>query len=163
MLGFSDPDESIDLDVKAYDNFVTENKNKKKKIVKTTKLPKRNIQVSKNSEEDLWFFFKGDPLWYIGIKRYKKSRQIGPPKGIKDCQLRDLSNLPREQILVMDLLVAYEDTEHKGRFTTKCVLLGEDKASKIGHEFILQVLCKKKWLCPVNKVLSMKILRKKIN
>ena len=139
-------DESNDLYVEpscSYDNSVNGNKKPKKKTTKIPKLPKSDLRGKQNTHGGPLFFIKGDPVWYIAIKKYPKKDQKNSAttkaRGIKGSQISDLSNLPPDEYFIIELRVAYEDTTFPGKakkYMTKCTAFGVDKSLSVGHEFL---------------------------
>jgi hypothetical protein len=68
------------------------------------------------------YFMKGDLMWYVAIKRGLK--KTSPEQGIKGYQQSALSNLPRDQHIIMELRVALDDTrylEKNKKYQTRCI------------------------------------------
>ena len=68
------------------------------------------------------YFMKGDVMWYVALKRGLK--KTAPEQGIKGFQHSALSNLPRDQSIVMELRVALDETcykEKSKKYQTRCV------------------------------------------
>ena len=65
---------------------------------------------------------KGDVMWYVALKRGLK--KTAPEQGIKGFQHSALSNLPRDQSIIMELRVALDETcykEKSKKYQTRCV------------------------------------------
>jgi hypothetical protein len=75
---------------------------------------------------------KGDVMWYVALKRGLK--KTAPEQGIKGFQQSALSNLPRDQSIIMELRVALDDTcylEKSKKYQTRCISIA---TATIGNE-----------------------------
>ena len=65
---------------------------------------------------------KGDLMWYVALRRGLKKG--APEQGIKGFEQSALSNLPRNQSIIMELRVALDETSYKEKskkYQTRCV------------------------------------------
>ena len=68
------------------------------------------------------YFMKGDLMWYVALRRGLKKG--APEQGIKGFDQSALSNLPRNQSIIMELRVALDETSYKEKskkYQTRCV------------------------------------------
>ena len=71
-------------------------------------------------------------MWYVALKRGLK--KTAPEQGIKGFQQSALSNLPRDQSIIMELRVALDDTcylEKSKKYQTRCISIA---TATIGNE-----------------------------
>ena len=93
-----------------------------KKKLKTLASGKRSGYRGLGMKGSSGYFMKGDVMWYVALKRGLK--KTAPQQGIKGYQQSALSNLPRDQSIIMELRVALDDTcylEKSKKYQTRCI------------------------------------------
>ena len=60
------------------------------------------------------YFMRGDVMWYVA-KKARSDGNLFSHHGIKGCQKSELSNLPLDQSIIMELRVALDETCYKER------------------------------------------------
>ena len=91
---------------------------------------------------------KGDVMWYVALKRGLK--KTAPEQGIKGFQHSALSNLPRDQSIIMELRVALDETcykEKSKKYQTRCVSIATSPTVLVVllRTPVKRYICSKKW------------------
>ena len=76
------------------------------------------------------YFMKGDLMWYVALRRGLKKG--APEQGIKGFEHSALSNLPRNQSIIMELRVALDETSYKEKskkYQTRCVSIASSPSA----------------------------------